>query len=79
MKQLLLGLGTITLIPVLIIFICFTTLIVVYGFGWLMGWLLNFVVGPSMLFGITFPQFFGLMSVFASMVGGSITPILFKK
>lgn len=79
MKQLLLGLGTITLLPVVIIFICFTTLIGVYGFGWLMGWLLNFVVGPSMLFGITFPQFFGLMSVFASMVGGSITPILFKK
>jgi len=79
MKQILFGLGLIFILPVTLVSLSFITLITVYGFGWLMGWLLNFVVGPSMLFGITFPQFFGLMSVFATMVGGSITPILFKK
>lgn len=45
----------------------------VYGFGWLVGWVLHLMVGPNIVFGMTFEQFIGLIFVIGTVVGSSRT------
>ncbi len=42
---------------------------IMYFSGWVCGFLLNFVIGPEMLFGLTFEQFFGIVFLVSGIFG----------
>lgn len=76
MKEFTLGIFAIVGVVLGILILGVLVLLAVYGFGWSLGWAMNYVVGPQLIFGIDFPQLIALMSVFAGLVAGSIAPFI---
>lgn len=61
--EVMLGLGAILLMLSMVLAAAAFVLWIFYGLGWGTGWFLNLVVGPEMVFGMTFEQFIGLVYV----------------
>ena len=76
MKEFTLGILAIAGVIVGLVLLGVLVLLGIYGFGWSLGWAMNYAVGPQMIFGITFPQLIALMSVFAGLIAGSIAPFM---
>ncbi len=65
-------LGILAFIAIFII--CFGLLgIVVYGFGWSVGWIIHLFVGPDALYGIFFEQLIGLIWILGAVIYISVT------
>ncbi len=75
MKDIIVGLFAVIGVILGIAVIVSLILALAYGLGWLVGWFLHLMVGPDIIFGITFEQFIGVLFVAGSIVGGSKTTI----
>lgn len=64
-------LGIIALIIVLCLIGTFIGLAMTlfYGMGWSVGWFIHLMVGPDMIFGMTFEQFIGVVFMVVGLVG----------
>ena len=71
MKDIVTGLFAVIGVIIGIVLVVGLFLLAVYGFGWSVGWILHLMVGPNIVFGITFEQFVGLLFVIGTIVGGS--------
>jgi hypothetical protein len=76
MKEFMLGLLALCGVIIGLFALGVIVLLGIYGFGWSLGWGLNYFIGPAMIFGITFPQLIGLLSIFSGMIAGSIAPFM---
>jgi hypothetical protein len=63
MKDFIVGLSAVIGIILGIIILGALFLAIVYAFGWATGWVLHLMVGPDMVFGVTFEQFIALINV----------------
>jgi len=73
--------GFISILIILGLFILSTIILTcVYFCGFGMGWLMNLVIGvDGIVFGLTFPQLFGVLVTLTTMMAGSVgTIILFN-
>jgi len=75
MKDIFIGLLAIIGVVFGVVLIIGLLLWAVYGFGWLVGWVLHLMVGPNIVFGMTFEQFVGLLFIAGTIVGGSRSAI----
>lgn len=73
MKNLILGMAAIVGVVAVVLLIITLVITAVYGIGWSFGWLAHLIIGPDIVFGITFEQLFGLMSVFSTMIGSMVS------
>lgn len=56
------------IISVIIMIVCFFGLIF-YSFGWISGYILHMFIGPDIIFGMTFEQFFGILTLVMGSIG----------
>lgn len=73
MKEFILGLGAIVVALVVLAVMSVLVTVVFYWFGWSMGYAFEYLVGPIVFGGLKTTELFGLMIVFASMIGGTVT------
>lgn len=75
MKEFTLGIIALCGIILGILVVGLMTILLLYGFGWTLGWAMNYFVGPTILGGIAFPQIMALMMVFSGLIAGAIAPV----
>ena len=64
-----LGFGALVGVFLLIVVLVAVVGLLFYGFGWAVGWCIHIVVGPDIIFGITFEQFIGVAFLVAGIIG----------
>lgn len=64
-------LGLFALIVIVAIIGVFIALVgaLFYGFGWGVGWFIHLMVGPDIVFGMSFEQFMGVLFLIVGLVG----------
>lgn len=76
MKDILLGIVSIVLVMGIIILFSALVFALLYAFGYTTGWVLHLMVGPDILFGMTFEQFIGVVFVIAGVIGATIAGVI---
>jgi len=79
MKDIIIGFGAIILLITGFVLLFALIGALVYGFGYILGWSINLIVGPKILFGITFPQFFGVVFLTGGTIAGIISSNIQEK
>jgi len=69
--------GLLVLIFVLILIGFFIALIgsLIYWFGWCVGWITHLMVGPDIIFGMAFEDFFGIFFLIVGLIGVGRTAV----
>ena len=76
MKNFLSGMFTLVCIILGILFTTVLLLLLSYGSGWVLGWMMNCILNFDIIFGIDFEQLFGLVSVFTTFIITGIACII---
>jgi len=75
MKEIIGGLLALCFIVLLGVTILAALFLLSYATGWTIGWIMQLVLGFDMIFGVTFPQFIGLSSVFSTLLTVSLSTL----
>lgn len=68
-KDAFIGIGIIIFVFICLLILAAMVLTILYYIGWLVGFLMNIVIGiDGLVFGVTFPQLFGILTICMSMV-----------
>lgn len=72
MKDLIMGILTVTGVVIGIVCLISSVMLIIYGFGWSIGWVLHLFIGPDLIFGLQFEQFIGLVFLVSGIMVATI-------